>query len=429
MRHLLFLTVIPLLLLTCRTAREASPRAYAQDTETITDGEVTYFRFRPDSVQRPDTFVWERLTQQDRAYYLPDPDHPEYLPERRVRLNFHVMNSADSIFPMQGEVAVKYAQDVLNYTNAFMRDNPENWLNPDSITPPALPTHIKYVLATDPETQAPAVYEHFDDEHYGYIHKGPGMNRSDMEVVKKYNVRPDEELNIYWMGPPKEKIVNMGAKKTSGSGIYLGTALKVTDVLSKDVAPWSIRQVFSHELGHALGLYHAWTRNDGCPDTPVHANKAWSAKKRGPNLTSNNLMDYSPDQEALTPCQIARMHIKLADKTTRQRGWLEPVWCDYEPDAPIIIAEDLVLNGARDYASDLIVQPGATLTINNRVHLPEGGSIRVAAGGRLILGPDAILHNDCGGTWRGIFIAEATSIEGLATVETHSSATLLNVAP
>ncbi len=343
----------------------------------------------------------------DYTGYLPDTNQLELLPERIVRLNFHILNTTDTLYDFYGEKATRYIGELLYNTNVKFRDNPKAWLTPDTLPVPNLPARIRVDLAEDPKTGAPAIYEHYDDELYWYLHDGPERNRGGRAVIDKYAVRTDTELNIFLMGPPRDSLDSPTFKGSSSSGIFVGNAIKVVDVLSKDIPPWQIRQVFAHELGHAFGLGHAWEKRDGCPDTPPHGNRAWSMRKRGPGLSSNNLMDYSPDQEALTPCQIGKMHARFSTPGYRARMWIREDWCIYNAEDPIVIAEDLTLHGARDFDSDLIVQAGVTLTINDRLHLPEGAEIRVAPNARLVLGAKALLHNDCGGNWAGITIGRA----------------------
>ena len=403
-------------------------KAVPQTMSRAEPGEPVFERLRLTDVQRPAEYSFQRLSLKDYADYLPDTLRPELLPTRRLRLNYHVMNTSDTLFPMTGKRAYDYVYALAASSNKKLRQNMASWLTPDSLSIPVLPAQIELLVALDPQTDEPAIYEHFDDELYAYVHDGPKRNRSDMTVVRKYNVRPESELNIYFMGPPRETIKELGKPGNSGSGIYLGSAIKVTDVLSRDVPPWSIRQILTHEVGHALGLQHAWTSNDGCPDTPRHANNSWKAPERGPGLTSNNLMDYSPNQVALTPCQIGRMQVTLADVTRQQRGWVIEDWCDYQPQRPVVIDRDTELLGARDFASDIEVRTGATLTVNNRLHLPTGAVIRVSPGATLILGPKAVIHNDCGAAWGGIELGRAAGAAD-GRVVADPAATLLNELP
>ncbi|MEM9527339.1 MAG: hypothetical protein AAGA31_12065, partial [Bacteroidota bacterium] len=84
--------------------------------------------------------------------------------------------------------------------------------------------------------------------------------------------------------------------------------------------------------------------------------------------------------------------------------------------------------GARDFSSDIFIERGGTLRINTRIHLPEGAAIYVDPGGRLELGPKAVIHNDCGGQWGGILVGETESgIRGEVTYV--KEATLIDVVP
>jgi len=36
------------------------------------------------------------------------------------------------------------------------------------------------------------------------------------------------------------------------------------------------------------------------------------------------------------------------------------------------------------------------------MHLPDKAAIHVDPGGELVIGPEAVIHSDCGGLWGGI---------------------------
>lgn len=398
LRYLLYAFSVFLLAAGCK------PRpvtAEAPTLELLPDEPFQYEAYAADSVQRPTNFQFTRPNM-DWENYQPDVDNERYLPIRYLKVNFHVMNTTDTFYRFFGEEAQDYLLQVMNHTSNLIRKKPDIWLSPDSTQVPALPRRLIFDLDKQ-ENGDYAIYEHYDDELYWYLHKGTTVNRSSREVIKKYAVNKDSVLNIFIMGPPREKIAE-GYKLSGTDGIYLGDAIKITGLLSRNRPPWEMAGVIAHEIAHGLGLYHAWTKRDGCDDTPVHKNDAWSRSKAdsGPGKSSNNLMDYSNRQESLTPCQIGRMHARMSDITGRQRKWLKPYWCRYNPNEPVRIVTDLNLEGARDYNTDIYVKRGATLRINARVHLPDNAAIHVDPGGRLLIGPDAIIHSDCGGEWDGI---------------------------
>lgn len=397
----------PLLMVSCR------PKPVMASTVATMppDEPFTYERYWPEGVLRPEEYTFSKETSFDPADYQPDTTNERYLPMRYLMVNFHIMNSSDTLYPLYGEAAIKSVREVLQYANNLIRSSPEIWLKPDSMEVPALPRRLRFNLASRPGTDGePAIYEHYDDELYWYLHNGTKRNRSDRAVINKYAIRKDTELNIFIMGPPRDSLESKSFRLPGTDGIYLGDAIKITGWLENDRPPWELRGILAHEIGHALTLNHAWTR-DGCDDTPTHKNDYWkrAGKDTGPGKTSNNLMDYSNRQESLTPCQIGRMHAAMHDITGRQRKWLLPYWCTYNPNEPVRVAKDLNWNGARDFNTDIIVRRGNTLRINNRLQLPEGAKIFVEPGARLILGPKAVVHSDCGGEWAGLLVGVSES--------------------
>jgi len=95
----------------------------------------------------------------------------------------------------------------------------------------------------------------------------------------------------------------------------------------------------------------------------------------------------------------------MSDITGRQHKWLLRNYCNYSTNA-LRIKNDINLE---DYDCDIYIERGATLRINNRVHLPARAAIYVEPGARLLLGPNAILHNGCGEEWKGIRVGVTES--------------------
>lgn len=423
LRYLFFLLALLLLAFGC-TPRPALAEAPVQ--EPTAHQPTDYERLIVDDVRRPASFEFPRPNK-DWQNYQPDPANIRLLPYRYVQVNLHIMNTTDTFYRFYGEEAQDYLLRMMDQTFTLLHNTPEMWLPPDSMDVPALRRHMALRLTKKPDG-TPAIYEHYDDERYWYLHKGPQMNRSSREVIDKYAINVDSVLNIFIMGPPREKVA--AGFRAGTDGIYLGGAIKITGLLSGNRMPWHFKGLIVHEAAHGLGLYHAWTKRDGCDDTRVHKNNAWSktGEESGPGKTSNNLMDYSNRQESLTPCQIGRMHARMSDITGRQRRWLERFWCTYDPQKPIWFKTDYDLNGSRDYNSDLFVKRGVTLRINARVHLPDGAAIHVEPGGRLEIGPQAIIHSDCGGRWAGIRVKTPSGGErGAVTVDPQ--AVFLNERP
>lgn len=420
MKYTFLLLFLPLLFFTCTPKQPTTASLPVLDPNEP----FSYEPYVVDNVRRPEDFTFKRSSMEP-DHYQPDTIGGRYLPARYVMLNLHIMNTTDTFYRFFGEEAQEYLLQVMDHTSNLMKKTPPIWLQPDSMNVPALPRNMGFQLSRK-ENGDLGIYEHYDDELYWYLHKGKERNRADRAVINKYAIDKDSVLNIFIMGPPREK-VEEGYKLTGTDGIFLGDAIKITGMLSRNAPPWDFDGLIAHEIAHAFGLYHGWTRNDGCDDTPVHKNDAWSRAKEdtGPGKSSNNLMDYSNRQESLTPCQIGRMHARMSDITARYRKWLVPAWCRYRPNVPVRVTTELNLLGARDYNTDIYVKRGGKLKINSRVHLPEGAAIHVDPGGELVIGPEAIIHSDCGGLWDGILIGVTESgISGAVYID--PMATFLN---
>jgi len=161
MRYLLLL--LPLLLaFGCRP----KPVTASQVVELRADEPFTYETHRPENVLRPDEWNFKRPTSYPAQDYTPDTSNLRTLPYRYLMVNFHIMNSTDTLYPLYGEAAVKDVLETLHATNQLMKRPLPLWLSPDSNAVPVLPRQLQFNIAKKPGTNEPAIYEHYDDELY-----------------------------------------------------------------------------------------------------------------------------------------------------------------------------------------------------------------------------------------------------------------------
>lgn len=360
--------------------------------------------------------------------YLPDTVHPEYTPERTLLVSFHFMNTKDTFYRQYETGTYAYIHGLLQSANNDLKKNRQNWLNPSGVENAVYPVNFQMKLANKPGTYNPAIYHHYDDELYYFTFRGRKRNLGDRKVISKYGEALDSILNIFIMPPHRDSLSSPTFKPNEITGVFLGNSIKLAGFFPERKASWQHRGNLNHEVGHALSLRHAWLSNDGCDDTRVHRNKCWNRSQSAycDTMTSNNVMDYSAQQVAWTPCQIGRIHARMSDPSSQQRKWVKNSWCHPETRSKIIVDSNTSWQGGRDFRRSIQVKPGATLFIDCRVHLAKGQTITIEPGAKLELGPRARLHNDCGDEWGGI----VTGIQGRKRGEViiDAAATIENLA-
>jgi len=174
---------------------------------------------------------------------------------------------------------------------------------------------------------------------------------------------------------------------------------------------------FVGELYHIMGIDHIGplrahfqhtNGDDGCEDTP------WESDS---NVLGCNFSGQPGTKCALTQCQLGKIHYffeKLSPAVQRfpsGPGPHIPVGdgeytlegnCDINmPD--IVIDESVTWDFDRQLRSNVLVELGGRLYIYCRVGMPEGATITVKPGGKLILYGD--VYNNCDGKrWEGVVV-------------------------
>ena len=250
--------------------------------------------------------------------YIPDTAHLDHTPIKYIRLNIHWMNNADSTENYNGQEGIDFAKGLVFATNYDLERNKKMWL-PNNNETPKLPIQYRYVLTPRPDDpDDDGIYFHYDDELYYYVGRGKNSNVFDKRVFKKYGIQLDTVLNIFIL-PHHPDSIDSPTYAAYMMGVALGNAVKITGVYENKGDYWLNRGNFNHEVGHILGLSHAWINNDGCDDTPRHKNNCWGRGDRPEcdTLTSNNVMDYNAMQHSWTPCQIGKVHRNMSNLNHR----------------------------------------------------------------------------------------------------------------
>ncbi len=334
--------------------------------------------------------------------YVPDRRFPHHLPMRYLRVNVHILDNGSGTAHRHPDSARHFARELIRLANAALDTNVVNWRSPQGTA--ALPKRYRYVLTPQSGRAGDeGVYYHYDDDLYFFVSRGKNQNNYTRDVIERYAVGGDSIVNIFLLVHHPDSVASP-TYKADGQGIALGMSVKIAGALERPFGPEASVGLLNHEIGHVLGLSHAWMY-DGCPDTDDHPNKCWEWNPEPPcrDQATNNMMDYNAYQIALTPCQIGKIHALLSDERAAIRRYLVPTWCSYHPEQTLIISDTVVWKGDRDLSGDLIIAAGGHLRLSCRLSLPPGGRIVVQPGGVLWL-DGCYLHNACGQMWEGIFV-------------------------
>ncbi len=384
------------LFFTCNTVKKASlVQANNNNTHKVALSYIEEFQDTQDIQQRK---LKRECKSVDNFYY--DSKYPFLHQKKRIRVNFHFINSIDSSHNFNPDKGVKFAKELIYYANGKLRDNVAMNL-PEGNNTPVDPVPFRYRLTPNPDIPGDdGIYFHYVDEPF-FVNHGKNANNYDRKLINELAINKDTILNIFYMvhHPDSAKIKTYRAKP---AGIALGHTVKLGVNGSKKVNPWTHAGLLNHEIGHVLSLSHAWIKNDGCDDTPKHPN-CWN---KGPDpcdgAVSNNVMDYNSIQMAYSPCQIAKTYQLMMNEKSSKRDLVIKEWCSFDKSKTVMIKDTQSWSRPVDIYGDIIIEPNGYLISNCSINMPHNSKIEVKGGGTLLLN-NATIKNDCGKTWEGIF--------------------------
>lgn len=166
----------------------------------------------------------------------------------------------------------------------------------------------------------------------------------------------------------------------------------------------SYARIALHEHGHTLYLNHTFNILNPCNNIAFDCNNEICGNACVTNDAGGNaygcswlMMAYSGAQNRLTPCELALMWNDYYNAEDSYRS-LE---CEPQVERELIIATDDVWDTRHIVDADIIIRPGARLTINCEVLMGEGRRIIVESGGQLLV-DGGVVTSLCSEPWEGV---------------------------
>ena len=361
-------------------------------------------------------------------------------PIRYIRLNIHFMQNTND-FPGGGNFTSSgdgmgglktgdiFAQDIIDGANNFILGTTQAMNLPPGNTTPVLDKNFRFVLNK-------VIYHDDPNNYYFDDIWNEDLNIDRRAVVNNlYGEDFGSVINVYLTGSTHSTITGVASfhNELGGNRVvflqyywqhYIDNQYPnpPTDPYHSVFASDQLGGLLSHEVGHNLELRHTvskTTSDDGCPDTPTpdELNNIYniSIPQCGPDNgymnCSNNMMDYNGGYRALTPCQIQKSYETLMNPHSNfgfngmENYVTNP--CDYTGNDYNVYGTQVWDVPYRTYG-DIVVQPGAHLTIKCKVVLSPGAEVIVERGAVLVL-DGGTLTTSCDGMWKGILVKGHTN--------------------
>ena len=351
--------------------------------------------------------------------YCPNTSNVNYFPVLRFRLSIHVIQNDDGSGNLQNNTTdSNYIDSMTSSLNRMMRTlpqpSPQHELNP---SPLFRDSKIQYVVSN--------IFFHRKT-----LFNNDSLVGSNIDAIYDSFIRHNGSLTTF----QKDSTIHVflvgenTARDNRGSGVTYNKfnlhaiAIPISFVGQYPSDFTSPACNIAHEIGHVMGLHHVFfDYRNLYPNNQELGYFELNDMPTMPRGQTNNFMDYGASQFCFTSSQIGRLRKGTDLNLNLIQNVLIKDWCSYNALNTITIPSSTVAiwKFPRKLSGDIIVSPGATLSIQADVSMPPGGVILVEPGATLDL-EHCKINNQCGHRWGGI-IVEA---DALGSTKTYGNAIL-----
>lgn len=336
------------------------------------------------------------------TFNIPD----ENTPIKTILVNFNVFQKSDGTGNWQN------TPDHINRLNQIIEWASQNYSN---IPLPSDPiTGVPHISDSKIRIELANIYFYQDDILW------QSTSASDcLDEIEDTDPSRLDQLNICITGGTGNYsgYANLPSSSLFSSDSYILTLLNE----AQPNGDWAFALHIAHELGHNFDLCHTYYSpcpeecsfsdpeflddvfgTDPCPTAPpgcdiCYHDAGWNCDPTlSTNTCTNNLMGGTQSMYYLSPKQMAILHRSLSIRSVRRYVKEMP-----KSEYPLEISSNETWDFNIKLYSDLVVNAGATLTLNCEVLMPSDGKIIIENGGKLIV-DGAKITNGGESPWAGI---------------------------
>ena len=355
--------------------------------------------------------------------YVPDAGNSAFnAVDKTIHVNFHIWQDQN------GEGNLYNTPWIIARLNQVIDDVNFNYETPSNSTDPQLSYTVDELTHTYLHVELDSIYFYQDSTIDQHLHLSDGYGHNiELDDYLEANY-PERQTGLAIHIARRNFSSNWGGYSDYGS---IETYYRVNPEMNFSTDhDWWFQEHIGHEMGHSLDLWHTY---DVAPSWQQNCNPnyedfltdvydpAWNGSTSCVNMgnctvglqegaaCSDNLMS-GPTSHHISRLQTGIMHrscVLINQRNTRYNDWGMPIRdhvTGYST-IPFIVSTDQTWDFSMKFYQDLVIEDGATLTVQCELQFVPQAKIIVKQGGKLILDGGKLTNERYyRDYWQGIFV-------------------------